>query len=271
MLPRMHKYPRTYHLEGSRFQLGDHDLDAVPFAEIHQRFVVAEEKMDGANAGLSFADDGTLLLQSRGHYLSGGARERHFALFKQWARAHRDALHEALGRRYVMYGEWLYAKHTCFYDQLPHYFMEFDVLDRERMVFLATRERAALLAGLPVVSVAVLWEGHPRSYEELAALVGPSRFKSPRWREALVEEGERGGVSAADVVDQTDRAEEMEGLYLKVEERGVVTARLKLIRQSFTSAVIEQGEHWLNRPIVANRLAPGVDLWGPRPRPEASS
>ena len=27
-------------------------------------------------------------------------------------------------------------------------------------------------------------------------------------------------------------------------------------------------DNWVR---VANRLAPGVDLWGPRPRPEASS
>ncbi len=48
---------------------------------------------------------------------------------KAWAGAAQRELREALGGRYVMYGEWLYAKHTVFYDALPHYFFEFDVLD----------------------------------------------------------------------------------------------------------------------------------------------
>ncbi len=58
--PPIHKYPRTPHLEGSRLQPGDEDLDAAPFAKICGRHVVVEEKLDGANAAVSFAPDGTL-------------------------------------------------------------------------------------------------------------------------------------------------------------------------------------------------------------------
>ena len=151
MHPPMIKYPRTHHLVGSRLQHGDHDLAAVPFAAVRGRHVVAEEKMDGANAGISFTPEGALLLQSRGHYLEGGPRERHFDLFKQWANTHVEALYCALGERYVMYGEWLYAKHTCFYDALPHYFMEFDVFDRVTGDFLSTARRGAC-ASSPISS-----------------------------------------------------------------------------------------------------------------------
>ena len=262
MYPPMKKYPRTYHVEGSRFQHGDHDLDAVPFARIRGHNLVIEEKMDGSNAGVSFTEDGRLLLQSRGHYLTGGPRERHFALFKQWASVHQGALREVLGARYVMYGEWLYAKHTCFYDLLPHYFMEFDVLDRERGVFLDTPGRRALLAGLPLISVAVLHEGPVEKFKQLSALVEPSLFKSPRWREALVRAGAQAGVPADKVTRQTDSHDEMEGLYIKLEEDGRVASRLKFVRSSFTNKILESEEHWLDRPIVANQLAPGVDLWG---------
>src|SRR5512138_1661040 len=110
------KYPRTAHIEGSRLQSGDEDLDSVRWSELSGRFLVIEEKIDGANAALSFDDEGRLLLQSRGHYLVGGAREKHFALFKTWATTHQRLLHERLQSRYVVYGEWLYAKHTVFYD-----------------------------------------------------------------------------------------------------------------------------------------------------------
>ena len=154
--PEMRKYPRTHHLESSRRQPGDEDLDSVPFRALIGRHLVVEEKVDGANAGLSFGAGGRLLLQSRGHFLTGGPRERHFALFKAWAARHRERFRAALGTRYVLYGEWLYAKHTVFYDALPHYFLEFDVLDTTDGSFLSTGRRRALLADLPLVSVPVL-------------------------------------------------------------------------------------------------------------------
>ena len=117
------KYPRTPHLEGSRLQDGDYDLSQVPFSDILGKNIVVEEKVDGANCAISFDGDGNLLIQSRGHYLVGGYRERHYNLLKSWANANREALWGALEGRYVMYGEWMYAKHTVFYDALPHYFL----------------------------------------------------------------------------------------------------------------------------------------------------
>ena len=131
------KYPRTPHLEGSRLQAGDEDLSQVPFSHLKGKYLVIEEKVDGANTAISFDTDGTLLLQSRGHYLTGGYRERHYNLFKQWANVHKEEFYKVLGSRYIMYGEWLYAKHTVYYDELPHYFMEFDVYDRVEKIFLS--------------------------------------------------------------------------------------------------------------------------------------
>ncbi|MEP0854434.1 RNA ligase family protein [Trichocoleus sp. DQ-U1] len=142
----MYKYPRTPHIEGSRLQPGDEDLDSVPFSAIASQYVAVEEKVDGANAAISFSSDGQILLRSRGHYLTGGEREKHFNLFKQWAYRHAGTFWEVLGDRYILYGEWLYAKHTVFYDSLPHYFLEFDVLDVEQQQFLSTQRRKELLA-----------------------------------------------------------------------------------------------------------------------------
>jgi hypothetical protein len=54
----------------------------------------------------------------------------------------------------------------------------------------------------------------------------------------------------------------MEGLYVKVEEQGRVVERYKFIRASFLTTVLDSGSHWLRRPILANQLAEGVDLFG---------
>jgi hypothetical protein len=259
--PAILKYPRTYHLEGSRWQPGDEDLDGFPFTQLAGRFLVVEEKYDGSNAGLRFDADGRLWLQSRGHFLVGGEREKHFHLFKQWAHVHASSLHTVLGDRYLLFGEWLYAKHTIFYDRLPHYFLEFDVFDTADGSFLSTQRRRELLAGLPVVSVPVLHRGPARSLDELTALAGPSLSKSPDWRRHLVEAAAGRGVDPERAWAETDRTDLMEGLYVKVEEEGRVVERCKFVRASFLSAVGDSGGHWLKRPIVPNRLRDGVDLF----------
>jgi hypothetical protein len=253
------KYPRTPHLEGSRLQPGDHDLAQVPLAALRGRYLVVEEKVDGANAGISVTG-GELRLQSRGHYLVGGHRERHWDLFKQWAHAHAAALRAVIGDN-VLYGEWLYAKHTIFYDRLPHYFLEFDVREPDGS-FWSTARRRALLAGAPFVrSVPVVWEGVCRDPGALPGLVAPSLYKSAGWRAALAASAEGAGVAAERASRETDPSDQAEGLYIKVEEAGRVVERYKWIRASFLTAVVDSGSHWLARPIVPNRLADGVDLF----------
>jgi hypothetical protein len=261
-MPTLHKYPRTHHLEGSRLQPGDEDSQSIPLAALAGRYLVIEEKLDGGNAGISFDAAGRLWLQSRGHFLTGGAREKHFDLFKRWAYAHAGALRGVLGHRFVLYGEWLYAKHTVFYDRLPHYFLEFDVLDTEAGTFLATAERRALLNGLPVASVPVLRTGPCRDLGEVTALLGPSLYKGPTWRESLSAAARARGLDPEQIGKETDPSDLMEGLYIKVEEGGHVVERYKFIRASFLTTVLDSGSHWLRRPILPNQLDFGVDLFG---------
>jgi hypothetical protein len=261
----LRKYPRTHHIQGSRLQPGDEDSASVPFTTLAGRFLVIEEKYDGANAGISFDARGRLWLQSRGHHLTGGVREKHFTLFKQWAHSHQDPLREALGTRHVLYGEWLYAKHTIFYDRLPHYFLEFDVLDTETGEFLSTDRRRALLAGVPVASVPVLASGPAASLDELVGLIGPSLAKGPDWRRRLDEVCAAHGLDPRRIARETDPSDLMEGLYVKVEEGGRVAERYKYVRHSFLTAVLDSGSHWLKRPIVPNQLRDGVAIFGGRP------
>ena len=236
-------------------QPGDENLESVAFSAIAGRHLVVEEKMDGANAAISFTTDGRLLLQSRGHYLTGGPRERHFALFKQWAQSHSFALHQILGGRYVLYGEWMYAKHTVFYDRLPHYFLEFDIFDTENNVFLDTPRRRSLLRGTPVASIHVLHSGTVKSVKALAAWVGPSQFISADHLTVLAQLCRARGLDPDRCVRETDPSTDREGLYIKVEENGEVVERYKFVRASFLTAILNSEGHWVDRPIVPNLLA----------------
>ena len=251
---KIHKYPRTPHIEGSRLQPGDEDLSQIPFDAIRDRYLVIEEKCDGANSAVSFNAEGELLLQSRGHYLTGGYRERHYNLMKQWGMAHRDAFYELLGKKYIMYGEWVYAKHTVFYDALPHYFLEFDILDRDTGVFLDTPTRHAMLKGFPVVSVPVLGSGRYKKKEDMLKLLGRSRFITENQRQNLWDAAVRLGLDPEKNCGDTDLSGMMEGLYIKVEENGQVVDRMKFVRSAFLQCVDFSDTHWIDRPIIPNRL-----------------
>lgn len=261
------RYPRTPHLESSRLQEGDHGHDHVPYRELRGLHLVVEEKLDGANTGISFSPAGELLLQSRGHYLVGGGRERQFNFIKAWAQAHADWLLQRLEDRYVMYGETMSKKHSVFYDALPHHFFEFDVLDRRTGQFLSTAARRALLAGGPVLSVPVLYDGlAPARLADLKALLRPSLAKTARWRDAFEATVRREGLDLALAWKQCDKSDLSEGLYIKVEADGQTLGRYKWVRADFVQAILASEKHHSEQPYVPNQLAPGVDLYAPRPR-----
>ena len=55
--------------------------------------------------------------------------------------------------------------------------------------------------------------------------------------------------------DETDLSGVMEGLYIKVEENGQVADRMKYVRAAFLQRVDFSEQHWIDKPIIPNRLA----------------
>jgi RNA ligase len=268
----MIKYPRTQHLQGSRLQAGDEDLSQVRLADLEAGVssggkLIWEEKVDGANVGISFDENYELMLQSRGHVLRGGPREKQFALLKAWADSLSGPLLEVLTDQYVIYGEWMFAKHTVFYDRLPHYFLEFDVLDKSSGLFLSTAARRTLLAALPLASVPVVHTGalpattSAASLKALRALIKPSLYKSTDWLCTLYAAAQAAGVDPAKARTETEASDLAEGLYLKHENDAHVIGRYKFVRADFLQAILDSGSHWAERPIIQNQLAPGVDIF----------
>ena len=261
-MEQIYKYPRTPHIEGSGLQAGDEELGIVRFGELAGKHLVVEEKMDGANCGVGFGRDRRLRLQSRGHYLTGGPRERQFHLLKSWASRYAAELWELLGNRYVLYGEWCYGKHTIFYNDLPHYLLEFDLYDTRENLFLSAARRREHLRNAPfIASVQVLHSGPLTSLASLQSLVGPSRFIAAGHREQLREAARAQELDPERALRESDPSGWMEGLYVKVEEKDVVTERYKYVRSSFLQTVLDSGNHWLERPILPNRLREGAMLW----------
>jgi hypothetical protein len=116
----------------------------------------------------------------------------------------RPVLEDRLGDRYILFGEWVYARHSVNYRQLPHYFFESDTYDKQGEEFLSLERRHALLDSTGIHTVPALHVG-ALDREKLVALIGQSRFDS---------EFENPFTNRINHL--------MEGLYLRIEHDGIV-------------------------------------------------
>jgi atypical dual specificity phosphatase len=208
----MQKFIRTRHL----LDLGGATRDdlVVPPDELARHFgsrqhVIVEEKIDGANLGISLGDSGQLQVQNRSHYVSSNDQAQ-FSLLPAWLDGKREALleilraEEGLQERYVLYGEWMVATHSIEYTHLPDWFVAFDLYDRVESRFFSRAELRARLEGTGIMQVPLLYEGVLDGEDTLLGfLERKSRF-SPEVRvEGVVVRfpgGERGKVVRADFV-----------------------------------------------------------------------
>ncbi len=252
-------YPRTPHLQGSGIQRGDSN-ETVPFSTLRGLYCVVEEKVDGANSGFSFDGAGDRWLQSRGSHLSLDPSiysERHFRLFKQWVAAHSDDLLSRLEDRYVVYGEWMNALHSVYYDDLPHFFLEFDVWDRVEECFMSTTQRRGLLRNLPIASVPVLYRGEVTE-EVLRSLHRPSLFQTENWQETMRKACAMVGDDFDRRLPRIFRPRLSEGFYIKVEDGSRCIARYKWVDPRFVQTILEHNVHWQSQIVVPNMLGVAV-------------
>lgn len=159
------KFPRTRHLfdaGGSGVSrddlLMDHSEEQTFYTPANNRgapqvLVAVEEKVDGANLGISIGSDMQIHVQNRSHYVNSKTH-RQFSTLDLWLGEHSHEIYDILtpGNQ-VLFGEWLYAKHSIHYTHLPGYFMAFDIYDRERSQFVSRKERDRLLGdtSIPIV------------------------------------------------------------------------------------------------------------------------
>jgi hypothetical protein len=217
-------FPHTPHIAWLSEQALREDklLDEQELHQLLNGEVVIEEKIDGANLGVSFSGDGELLIQHRGGYLSPPWEGEYHGL-DQWITSRQENLFDELEARFILFGEWCRSRHSIPYDRLPDYLIGFDVFDRRRGYFLDNRQRNSVLKRLEI---------------PMPCLVG------------------RGVFSITDVIAILQNSEscyrshgEAEGLYLRRCENGRVVARGKLVNSGFVQSI---DTHWRDKVLPRN-------------------
>ncbi len=268
-MPELLKFPRTPHIVGSSIQVGD-DRAITRLSDLVGRGdITLTEKIDGKNTGFRFSSGGDLLIQNRGAYIDMASipsgPDNSLGLFAKWLEIYEDDFLGVIEDRYIIYGEWMATLHSVFYDGLPGYFLEYDVFDTRDGVFLSTNRRQELLRGLPIDSVPRLFHGTSLTMDELISMAGPSHFRSAP--SELIDNLRHACGMASDNFQERlgklDGSDDMEGVYIRIENDNSVVFRAKWVRPGFTQAIAASSEHWSKRFPVCNLLAKPVPGYPP--------
>lgn len=218
------KFPSTPHLMilGNLTVRDDKVMTETERGAFLEQELVVEEKIDGANLGISFDSSGEIRLQNRGGYLEPPFAGQWLQL-SQWLNPRVELLFDRLSDRYILFGEWCYALHSVFYDQLPDWFIGFDILDKETMKFLSVKERDALFNNLDIVRPPFINRGM-FSIQDLTRMLGISRFSKDN---------------------------PMEGLYCRSRNGKWLADRAKIVRPEFVQTI---QQHWSKNTITRNQL-----------------
>jgi hypothetical protein len=217
------KFPSTQHLatpDGVDVR-GDKVLSVAERDAFLRHELIVEEKIDGANLGISFDGCGNVQVQNRGTYLQqplGGQWKK----LTEWLNPKTDALFDSLSDRYILFGEWCYAKHSIFYNYLPDLFLAFDVYDRAVERFFASERRDKFFAKIGISKVPTIATGC-YTYQGLSKLLSQSTVSS----------------------------QPAEGLYLRFDKNDWLEQRAKLVRPT---SVQSMEQHWSHVSITPNRL-----------------
>lgn len=219
------KFPRTPHLfvvSGLDIR-DDKVLSDTECNAFLNNTVILEEKIDGANIGISLTETGDLLIQNRGNYILPGSHPQ-FNLIWDWAYSRLTLLQKYISNDFIVFGEWCYAKHSIKYTSLPDWFLGFDVYDKKKMIFLNNEFRNQLLKNTNIQIIPNLGKGE-YSRADLAKLlsISKSRFYSGP----------------------------IEGIYLRYEDSEKLIKRAKIVNKDF---IQEIDIHWSKKKLISNKL-----------------
>lgn len=221
MEDELYKFPSTPHVFYHPNVRGDKVISDNERLLFTTRKTIIEEKIDGANLGISFNANADLLLQNRGSFLHPPFTGQ-WKIITEWLAANQDNIFDCVRDQYIIFGEWCYAKHSIYYNSLPDYYLVFDVFDKKRKAFLPFEQRNNIVLAAKLHSVPFLGEGKFET-SKLTSFIKKSRFSD----------------------------ELSEGVYLKVESSEAVDFRAKIVRPDFTQNITG---HWSKRKIEKNEI-----------------
>jgi len=195
--------------------------------------IIVEEKIDGANLGVSLAADYTPLFQNRGNFVNSATATQWRGLDRWWSENASMVCTILEPERHVLFGEWMAAKHSIHYTSLPGYFIAFDVFDQVEGRFLSRSAYQTLLEPTGIPTIRIIAEDVFDTPEDILPLL-----------ETISAYGARRDGSP-------DEDSPVEGVYLRVDEGQWLNRRCKIVRPDFIQGI---SQHWMTKGLVKNQV-----------------
>jgi len=239
------KFPRTSHVMNMGAATRD-DLvmDKKDLLKFLSNDIILEEKVDGANLGISITEDFQILFQNRSHHVTTESATQ-WKQLDHWKSNHSTELFEILSPNLVLFGEWCYSKHSIHYTRLPDYFLAFDIYDKEKQKFYSVEARDKLLSTTTIKTVPLVAKGKFTS-DQLSHLL--------RNRPSSLYDGPMEGIYLrVEADDNKSNNNNNNGNGNRNEKERYLVQRGKIVREDFLGAGDNDDVvHWSKRELIKN-------------------
>jgi len=247
--------------------------EATPF---FTKTVSVEEKVDGANLGISCTADFKLLFQNRSHFVTSASATQWKGL-EDWVANHPGIWDVLTSPDIVLFGEWLYAQHSIHYTKLYASSSTKNIVSQISISAIHFTCIHCMIMNSPIRRCNK--RGFDLTFSSLLFLAfycfrpdyflafdiynkKEQRFLSRTERDAkLKDTGIRSVPLIAEGVFQKDQllklletdsrfhSGKVEGVYIRIDEGGQLQNRGKIVREDF---IQEIDEHWSKKTVVKN-------------------
>lgn len=218
------KFPRTKHLINYKSATRD-DLLCTNYeqdmfvSEALKSNIIIEEKVDGANLGILVTYDYKVKVQNRSHFVNSNYHPQ-FKLLDKWIAQHTSELILILEPGIeILYGEWLYMKHSINYTKLPDYFLAYDIYNTKNNTFVSRNKLTERLKNTSIKQV-------PQLFPLIKSL---SDFEALTKQQSSFYDGL------------------LEGIYIRICNNDLTLNRAKIVRPDFVGG----NQNW-NKNITIN-------------------
>jgi len=186
--------------------------------------LVIEEKIDGANLGISITKDYELVFQNRSKVITS-ATDAQWKALDSWVKQTPGIWEVLTTDDTILFGEWCYAKHSIGYSALPSYFVAFDIFIKSEKKFVSRAELERILepTGIPIIRK-LHAEFRANSLKDLTTLLETN---------SVYYDGK------------------IEGIYIRVDDALWNLDRVKIVRPDFIQGI---DTHWSKQILVKNTV-----------------
>lgn len=214
------KYPRTYHFPFSEGATSD-DKIATDISGLIGRPIIITEKLDGENSSL---EAGGCFARTHAHPSTHTSAD----LLKSF----HASIKYKIPKGIQLFGENLFAVHSIAYNELPAYFLLFNVrdLNYQEPVWLEWQEIEMWAEEIGVPTVPVLFRGTFTSEQELKKVI----------RSFMAQPSVCGGIR--------------EGVVARIASAFVDNDFDKYVMKNVRANHVSTDKHWKNQEIIKNKL-----------------